>query len=316
MDSQDQKTHPDVRSFISKLLENDESTGELELLELESLREAFINMPPKTKGNEIVSKIKATTRQWFLELFGEARFNKVFFADDEEEPVQEVAHHEEIDERVAAASLQNLRAKRAALKETGGDDPHDEAYALASQAAAAAWKPSPFKSAKKRKSPAPDDVLSSPVRKRSPGHLLKRNPNATSLHFEDSQGQSEEDEELSEPDENAKLSELPRRAIEVKRRRSSTSSKLYPRQTQKKSYQGRRVWTDVETQALREGIRAIGVGNWAAIKNRYETILQNRTSGQIKVSYTILMIVDNIALLATSKHYRFEMIIGPLPDNE
>ena len=53
--------------------------------------------------------------------------------------------------------------------------------------------------------------------------------------------------------------------------------------SQTKKYEGRRVFSDEEKRAIREGVRELGVGKWAPIKEMYNVILQDRTSQQIKV---------------------------------
>ena len=52
--------------------------------------------------------------------------------------------------------------------------------------------------------------------------------------------------------------------------------------SQKKMYEGRRMWIDIEKNCIKEGIQNHGLGKWALIKNENSTILRHRTSGQIK----------------------------------
>lgn len=42
-------------------------------------------------------------------------------------------------------------------------------------------------------------------------------------------------------------------------------------------------WTEVEKEAVRQGVRVIGVGHWAQIKKRFAQELFDRTPIQIKV---------------------------------
>jgi hypothetical protein len=57
------------------------------------------------------------------------------------------------------------------------------------------------------------------------------------------------------------------------------------RKSQQKKYEGRRMWTETEIYAIKEGIASFGWGKWAEIKDHYNAILKNRTSSQIKVRY-------------------------------
>lgn len=50
----------------------------------------------------------------------------------------------------------------------------------------------------------------------------------------------------------------------------------------RKKVQKRRRWTPEEKNAVKEGVKMYGVGNWASIKKEYKDILQNRTGVQIK----------------------------------
>jgi Myb-like DNA-binding domain len=44
-------------------------------------------------------------------------------------------------------------------------------------------------------------------------------------------------------------------------------------------------WTDEEKNAVREGVRTLGVGKWMDVKKKYPFVLKNRTSVQIKDCY-------------------------------
>jgi hypothetical protein len=100
---------------------------------------------------------------------------------------------------------------------------------------------------------------------------LNKKVTATSLRFGDS-----DDEEMPEPDEHAVLSDLPIRKGRVKNDFTSNRKK------RTKAYEGRRIWSDDEKNAIKEGIKVIGVGKWADIKRRYSVLLGDRTGGQIK----------------------------------
>jgi len=96
------------------------------------------------------------------------------------------------------------------------------------------------------------------------GRLLERKKTAKRIDF--TQSDNEDNDEV-----------LP----EVKRRIKVSEAKYF-KKSQEKCYEGRRNWTDLEKAAVVDGIKVLGVGNWAAIKRREALILRDRTSGQIK----------------------------------
>ena len=284
----DENYDKSVRSALSGLVVSDESTGELELKELQELRESLC-------GNAVLSltktceRIKKKCMMWSKDVFGTPKFDSVFFPEDEDEEEYSdenvnpaISQQETMDAEANAAAILKLREARLKLKKTG-KDPKEEMLALASKTVEAKKSPASVKKAKKSPGPASIQISSSPpVERGEAGYLLKRKDNATSLQFNDSQSPAE-DEELSEPDGSAVLSELPQRAVNVKRKRLSTGSDgIKKKKSQEKKYQGRRMWTEVEKQAIREGVRSLGAGQWADIKQRYKTIFEYRTSGQIK----------------------------------
>jgi hypothetical protein len=158
-----------------------------------------------------------------------------------------------------------------------GFDPLEESLALAEGLAGAKRSPASInpERASSRYSPSPKRP-----RRLTPG----KKKSATRLKF--TEDDEDDDEELSETDDNhnASLSELPRRrAIRVGSPRSPMVS---PNKiSQKKKYAGRRRWTDEEKTAIKEGMRQLGKGKWADIKETYKVILNDRTSGQIKVRF-------------------------------
>jgi hypothetical protein len=128
---------------------------------------------------------------------------------------------------------------------------------------------------------------SSPQRKRPRvGNHLRKERATTRLDVEDAV-----EDERSEPDEDVGLSDLPSRAIRVNRTPSPSQVKKYegirvnrnPSPSQVKKYEGNRGFTDEEKSAIKEGVRDLGLGKWARIKELYKEELQDRTSGQIKV---------------------------------
>ncbi|KAG7348490.1 hypothetical protein IV203_017195 [Nitzschia inconspicua] len=89
-----------------------------------------------------------------------------------------------------------------------------------------------------------------------------------------------EEENLEDDDQEDKVAlRSPKRMAEEA---TSPSSGKKQRKSQAKKYDGRRVWTEAETGAIKQGIAEFGWGKWAQIKDHYSVILRNRTSGQIK----------------------------------
>mmetsp|Transcript_8863 Transcript_8863/g.18543 ORF Transcript_8863/g.18543 Transcript_8863/m.18543 type:complete len:171 (+) Transcript_8863:933-1445(+) len=60
------------------------------------------------------------------------------------------------------------------------------------------------------------------------------------------------------------------------------SSPAKQKRSQVKKYTGRRIWTDTEKNAIIEGIRRFGIGQWARVKDTFFMDLNMRTSGQIR----------------------------------
>jgi len=125
------------------------------------------------------------------------------------------------------------------------------------------------------------------TRKSSPrarGKLLEKKKTATRLEF--SQKEKNDGEYISDPEEVQEEDVLP----EVKSRATSKSPVASRKKSQDKMYEGRRVWTDIEKNAIIEGIEDGLLGKWAEIKKREPSIFRNRTSGQIKVRHIILFL--------------------------
>ena len=124
---------------------------------------------------------------------------------------------------------------------------------------------------------------SSQKRRRPAGSAFyDKKKSSKALTFDD----SEEDDSIedSEDDQRGRpsLTSPPKRRVVVKKRRLSSDGVLL---SQAKKYEGRRKWSDEEKRAIREGIRTFGLGKWAIIKEEYDIILRDRTSGQIKVCF-------------------------------
>lgn len=197
---------------------------------------------------------------------------------------------DEIVKQQPIQALQQLRRARVALNESG-DDPLQDAIRLASTAGGR--PPESEDDNENDKEQASSPPLRRSTRNKSAGSggsaLYRKKRSATRMQFT-----PQDDEELlSEPGEEnvaVGLSELPTHPPPHSSRRggdalsSDGSAYKRPRKSQEKSYQGRRQFTDEEKRAIREGIRAKGLGKWAEIKNEYQVILNDRTSQQIKVS--------------------------------
>eukprot|EP00536_Pseudo-nitzschia_multiseries_P003392 jgi/Psemu1/323002/estExt_fgenesh1_pg.C_520020 len=104
------------------------------------------------------------------------------------------------------------------------------------------------------------------------GRLLEKKETAERLDFT----QSDDDDEV--------LPDVKRR-IQISLRTSLSSPARHSKKSQEKSYEGRRLWSDVEKNAVIDGIIKFGIGNWATIKRNEAVILRDRTSGQIKDCY-------------------------------
>ena len=173
----------------------------------------------------------------------------------------------------AREQIHNLRNVRAKLDERV-DDPLEQIYATAAGAAASPNRrrrsASSQHSGSLRKRSA-SSRHSNSSRKKARGRMLERKRTAQSLEF----SEDDSDDECGSD----------RRRI----RRNSTGSELSPwkhKKSQKKKYDGRRIWTDEEKDAIKEGMRMFGKGKWAAIKKQFSALLEDRTSSQIKVGLT------------------------------
>ncbi len=117
-------------------------------------------------------------------------------------------------------------------------------------------------------------------RSRLGGRLIEPKESAVQLAF--SQEDSDE-EEIEEPNDDVEV--LPSTGKEPLQARNNMSPKKKQAKSQQKPYEGKRNWTLEEKNAIKEGIKVCGRGNWAMIKERFSRILADRTSGQIKVGF-------------------------------
>ena len=122
-------------------------------------------------------------------------------------------------------------------------------------------------------------VKKSPKTPKVRGSMLEKKKSATRLEF--SPEKTSDSEEIEDPTEDDEV--LPEvKRIPTKVASPSPSKKL---KSQEKMYEGRKMWTDAEKQAVIEGIKEFGVGHWARTKKKYYHTLSFRTSGQIKDCY-------------------------------
>jgi hypothetical protein len=253
-----------IKKPLNFLLTENESTGDLQLKELGTLRSIVLSSP--FSFEKFSAKVIQTLQEWATDMFETPRLHPVYFPDEDEE---EEADMEEQDQD---AAVNNLRSARSGLKESF-QDPLEETLEQAAKATRGS----------KRSPRVADEVASgnSPRKLQKVGHLLHKKATARALTFDDSV-QDDETENLSEPGDDAVLSDLPERAKSRSVRVQIRSSMSPRKPSQIKKYAGRRQWTDEEKRAIKEGIRQRGVGNWADIKELYFVVLRDRTSGQIK----------------------------------
>jgi hypothetical protein len=158
--------------------------------------------------------------------------------------------------------VKNLRQKRTALTDAS-NDPLQESLKIAHRAVAGM-------SEKRTRSPSAGNRQAKKIRRDGSG-LLAKKASASRLHFD-----SGEDSENDGPN----LSELPQQ--------KSPRLKSPRKKSQMKKYDGRRLWTEEEKGAIKDGILSMGVGHWAQIKEEYPILLCDRTSMQIKVCRIVI----------------------------
>mmetsp|Transcript_9154 Transcript_9154/g.23194 ORF Transcript_9154/g.23194 Transcript_9154/m.23194 type:complete len:546 (-) Transcript_9154:2010-3647(-) len=125
-----------------------------------------------------------------------------------------------------------------------------------------------------------DDRHGSSSSSKRGGRFLAPKQTARQIEFGDSQQIEDNDDVLSEPDRPRPQS---RNATGTSSSfRSPSQSPGQRKKSQLKKYKGRRSWTDEEKNAIKDGARRLGIGNWAKIKEYHDEVLDMRTSGQIK----------------------------------
>lgn len=232
--------------MTSRLKKNDSS----ELRTIGELRVNFCQKPFTFEN--FGNRLDVLMSDFCLLVFEDPRLNSFYFPD-------------EVMDEESEEVLKKLREARAALGREG-EDPLSDSIRLAS-------------------SLVPETNRVSRRRSRSrvsrSGGLYKRKASATTLTFDESQ---EIDSDNPNGDGTHHLSTLPSRgSVDTDSNDEEYSPNKKSRKSQVKGYKGRRPWTIEEKNAIIEGIRKLGHGKWAQIKDRYALLFEVRTSGQIKV---------------------------------
>lgn len=260
---QEEKDETVKDQFVRKIFqtsEDEEATPQPcpNLRTMGELREAFGEKPFNFSRFDV--RIDGLMVEWCDTLFDEPRLNPFYFPDEvtDQDPVQ---------------ILNNLRDKRRTLRDTGLD-PLEDTIRLAEAVA-----------------DRPDTATArDPPDARRASTMYQRKKSAVQLRFDESE---EEDVDSEDPtrDRTRHLSKVPTPRGSPMRKRHSvgsedggdgTPSRKKSRKSQQKKYEGRRQWSDDEKNAVAEGIRKFGIGNWARIKDHYNVLFSMRTSGQIK----------------------------------
>jgi hypothetical protein len=179
------------------------------------------------------------------------------------------------------SAMRRLQQARERLNQSG-EDPLDDAIKVAEGAKRRRATPATSSDEEyvgteneeeDRKTMSQDQSIKRP---RTRGQLLEKKKSATSLEFEDD---DEEIEEVDGGDDDILSS--------AQKPLKATSPPPKQRKSQQKPYEGRRPWSDVEKNAIIDGIQDpnLGFGRWAEIRQANLVILKDRTSGQIKVRH-------------------------------
>jgi len=259
---------------IFETKEDDDETKPAQFMTIGELKEAFSDKP--FTFDRFDDRIDVLMVEWCTLFLSEPRLSPFYFPDNVEEIVER---------RNPAEVMNNLRTKRRNLRNTG-EDPLEESLRLAETAVAPP-----------RKTVAAEPPRDPPDSRRA-SSLYKRKRSATQLQFDDDEESVIDDEEnVSSGNRNNgdggthQLSNLP---VSRTPRIADTSNdelmdsptrRAKKRTSQQKKYDGKRSWGEEEKNAIVEGIRLHGLGNWAAIKSEFDILFAMRTSGQIKDCY-------------------------------
>jgi hypothetical protein len=263
---------------------------EKKLLPLAELRKFMLVKP--FSWQTLVERVEKNLRAWTKDTMEERPLLNLVYCGGLEEQRQVAATSPNPAAAAAGNAVGRLTRARTTLH-AQGDDPLQESMDLANQAMGT------------QPPDASPKISSSRKQRRAKASFYDKHEAATRLSFGDSQpiddiidGEDDDDDEDNEQGA-AHLSTLPspvRSASGSRRKRKSRASP--GKKTQQKKYEGRRRWTEEEKRAIKEGIRELGVGKWADIKAMYSVLLDERTSGQIKVRrlHDYVAIVDSLSL--------------------
>ncbi|KAL3918109.1 MAG: hypothetical protein SGILL_004395 [Bacillariaceae sp.] len=210
---------------------------------------------------KFLTRTDALIGSWIHAVLGEPVLYEVYFGTTDKEKVQ------------------RLKDSRQRLGDHV-EDPLPEVAAIAAKAR------------RRRQLPSIDDSDDSDeeekqqTRKRK-GSMLDKKKSAKRMDFDDDGEDGDDDgddEDLEDPEEESNAPALRSPGERMRMHNAGKTSPLKKqRKSQEKTYEGRRMWSDAEINALKDGIREFGTGKWAQIKEYYPIVLKDRTSGQIKV---------------------------------
>jgi hypothetical protein len=272
-----------VRRVLQGIIQKQDSDGNIQLVNVKRLR-AQLKIKPLCLDH-FLERLDRAVRYWM----------KAAFAIEDEENI-----HPPPDS--PSRMIRRLRASRATLN-AQGEDPLEESYAMAVAAVGGS----------RRRSRSPSSRHRTPSRKRARGALLAKKKSAHSIEFDDDLEDDDDDDsdDGATNGSNRGLSDMPRR-----RRKSSITRKSPIKPSQQKQYSGRRIFSDEEKRAIKEGMRQGLTGKWAEIKELYSVILADRTSGQIKVSTRLECACNQRGKIFQSHTNSIRCFKGLRPDNE
>lgn len=233
------------------------------------LRKAFQEKP--FTYERLINRIELLMDQWCALIFEEPLLNAFYFVEGAED-----------EERTYA--VQRLREARHTLRNEG-QDPLEDSIRLAN----AVTGQSTRQTQARRTGPQ--------TRTQNGSSLYKKRKTAVQLEFDDDEeveGQEGMDDD-DDPhwDGTRHLSRLPARAELNNSEDGYSPARKKRRGSQQKKYEGRRRWSEEEKNAILQGVREMGKGSWASIKEKYEILFELRTSGQIKVRYVPWEVASN-----------------------
>jgi hypothetical protein len=276
-----------VKGMILKLGTNGDK-HEKKLRRLAELRKLMLVKP--FSWQVLVERVEKNLRAWTIDTMEERPLLNLVYCGGLEEQRQVTATSPSPAAGATGNAVARLTRARTTLH-AQGDDPLQESMDLANQAMGT------------QPPDASPKISSTRKQKRAKASFYDKHEAATRLSFGDSQptddiidDDDDDGDDDDEDDEPGAARWLVRSASGSRRKRKSRASP--GKKTQQKKYEGRRRWTEEEKRAIKEGIRELGVGKWADIKAMYSVLLDERTSGQIKVRrlHDYVVIVDSLSL--------------------